>query len=209
MASPFAKPKSKTKAPAQSETQASYFKMVHYVYAVDLFRRLFGEANILVLRFERCLGETFCGPVLAAFLGFDAEFVLADPYSDWKNAGAGTANLAKHETTAAHVLKNPNATMGLLGFSPSMVEDILFHEKLLHDLLDWTWEFDAPPAPLAEAASPPEPAPSGDGGLAEENLRLRRENEALRRNASRLATRLASIEALAAATARGGLRLQA
>ena len=144
-----------------SETQASYFKLVHYVYAVELFQRLWGADHVFVLRFERCLGETTCGPALASFLGMEPRWIHADPYAEFKNEGAGHKNVEEHKKEARHVLNDPNATMALLGFEPQMAEDLLWHERLLHDLLGWDWDWDAS-NPVADAALP---SPAEDASL--------------------------------------------
>mmetsp|Transcript_24525 Transcript_24525/g.69010 ORF Transcript_24525/g.69010 Transcript_24525/m.69010 type:complete len:125 (+) Transcript_24525:100-474(+) len=51
--------------------------------------------------------------------------------------------------------------MALLGFEPQMAEDLLWHERLLHDLLGWDWDWDAS-NPVADAALP---SPAEDASL--------------------------------------------
>ena len=140
----------------------SYFKLVHYVYSVELFHRLFGEANVLVLRFERCLGADTCGPQLAAFVGVDASLINADPYAEFKNVGKGHTHTEEHRNKTAHLRdEHVNATIRALGFSAEMVEDLLSHERLLHKLLGWAWPWDGAAPDVVES----NPTESVAGGL--------------------------------------------
>ena len=81
----------------------------------------------------------------------EPRWIHAAPYAEFKNEGAGHKNVEEHKKEARHVLNDPNATMALLGFEPQMAEDLLWHERLLHDLRGWDWDWDAS-NPVADAA---------------------------------------------------------
>ena len=137
-----------------------FFMHTHYIYAVELYQRLFGPGNVFVLRLERCLGVPVCGPKLAAFLGLDASLVSPDPYDSFRNQGTGTQNIAKQKASTQDICDDHvNETIRALRFTDEMIEDLLFHERLLHTFLNWSWPWDN----VAACGASPTPTPSPVG----------------------------------------------
>ena len=96
-----------------------------------------------------------------AFVGVDASLINADPYAEFKNVGKGHTHTEEHRNKTAHLRdEHVNATIRALGFSAEMVEDLLSHERLLHELLGWAWPWDGA-APDVVESNPMAPVTSG------------------------------------------------
>ena len=138
VASPFAKLGTRTFG-RWSDSTMSYFGSGHFVYLVDVLHRMFGPANVLVLRMDWCVVRDVCGARLAAFLGLPHLKIRGNPY----------APLANSHSSAVHPAddRDPMDIMAGLGFERDMAEDLRFHERLLFRYLGWDWPraWSAPP----------------------------------------------------------------